>query len=69
VPALSAGLGDDVVHVGVARGVLSGQHHVDGALRYVHAPDLKTSVVEANGGGKAHVTKPDDADCVVWLPV
>ncbi len=62
VPAFGAGLGDDVVDVRVAGRVVAVLHHVNGALRDVHAPDGKPSIVETNGGRKPHIAQADDAD-------
>ena len=62
VPAFGAGLGDDVVDVRVAGRVVAVLHHVNGALRDVHAPYGKPSIVETNGGRKPNVAQADDAD-------
>ena len=68
MPALCSWRRDDVVNVRVTGGVFPGHHHVDGSLRDVNAPDLKSSVVEANGGGKAYIAKTNDADCLHGSP-
>ena len=62
VPAFGTGPRDDVVHVRVARRVVAGLDHVNGALRDVHAPYGKPSIVETNGGRKPNIAQADDAD-------
>jgi hypothetical protein len=62
VPAFSAWCWNNVVHVRIACRVLAGQHHVNGALRNIHAPDLEASIVEADGCRQAHIAQADDAD-------
>jgi hypothetical protein len=62
VPVWGARCWDNVVHVGVAGGVLSGLDHVHGALRDVDAPDVEACVVEPDGGGQADVTETNDAN-------
>ena len=61
VPVFGARCGDDVVHIGVAGGVLAGKHHVHGALRDIDAPDGEARVVETDSGGQADVAQADDA--------
>ena len=62
MPAVSAGLRDDVVHVRVARWVFSCLDHVDGALRDVHAPNGKPGIMETDSGRKADIAQADDTN-------